>query len=190
MQVKTLKLSAGQIWDGPPVDDLKGYNDDDEIRGLIRTLASRRVPLADATAAIKAFAEKQPAGNRNAKLTLLFAGFLALVNEDRVTIVNGIERFEKRQKARAEQFQKESGEKAKQSEGEKAKSDKDKAENEKGGVEIKGSTDELGNEAAEDWDARIFSDRQANVNFACEIPALIDERAGAMAREIRGQMKD
>jgi hypothetical protein len=35
----------------------------------------------------------------------------------------------------------------------------------------------------------VFQEKQANIPIACEIPQLMDERAGAIARAIRAQMK-
>ena len=39
------------------------------------------------------------------------------------------------------------------------------------------------------WEVRVFQEKQANIPIACEIPQLMDERAGAIARAIRAQMK-
>jgi len=39
------------------------------------------------------------------------------------------------------------------------------------------------------WEVRVFQEKQANIPLACEIPELIDQRAGDIARAIRAQMK-
>ena len=39
------------------------------------------------------------------------------------------------------------------------------------------------------WEVRAFQEKQANIPLACEIPQLIDERAGDVARAIRAEMK-
>ena len=60
VQRKVATLTAAQMWDGPPVDGLVGWSDNEEIRKLVTFLASRRVPLEDATAAVAKFAAAQP----------------------------------------------------------------------------------------------------------------------------------
>ena len=39
------------------------------------------------------------------------------------------------------------------------------------------------------WEVRVFQERQQNIPIACEIPQLMDERAGLVARAIRALMK-
>ena len=62
VQHKIATLTSAQMWDGPPVDDLTAWRDNAEIGKLIPTLASRRVPIEQAAAAIAQFAEAQPQG--------------------------------------------------------------------------------------------------------------------------------
>ncbi|MCK5089191.1 MAG: hypothetical protein KAQ88_04355, partial [Hyphomicrobiaceae bacterium] len=88
-------MTSTQLWDGPPTEDLKAWEDDDDIKSLADVLESRRVPLEDAEKAIKAFAEKQPADQRDEKLTLLFASLLAKVNTDRQFVLKRIVTFQK-----------------------------------------------------------------------------------------------
>lgn len=178
VQRKVDELSAAAIWDGPSVDGLDTWRKDDAVRKLSDYLISRRIPEADAEAAIKRFAEKQPEDVRDRKLTELFAGVLTRTNEERRIVMSGIERFHKRQLARS-------------------------AEIEKAGLELPNGETEASPEQAPageidkltpehekyDWEVRIFQQRQANIPIACEIPQLIDERAGAVARAIRAEMK-
>ena len=127
-----------------------------------------------ATAALDKFAAAQPPEKRDEALKQLFAGLLATVNADRAVVMNGIERFQKRQRARAAEIQRES----------------------EAIREMKASGDEkarAGLKAAEDrynWDVRIFAERQKAVPIACEIPVLIEQRLFALAREIRARMHD
>jgi len=64
---------------------------------LIPTLASRRVPMEQASTAIETFAAAQPKDTRDEALKQLFAGLLKTVNVDRAVVMSGIERFQKRQ---------------------------------------------------------------------------------------------
>ena len=173
-------LSAATIWDGPAITDTTSWRKDEAIRKLSQYLVSRRVKEVDAEAAIKKFAAGLPADTRDAKLTDLFAAVLTRTNEDRKVVMSGIERFHKRQLERAKEIEKE-------------------------GINLppetdSGVTDDSNGPAGEisqlsskeekyKWEVRTFQEKQANIPIACEIPQLIDERAGAIARAIRAEMK-
>src|SRR5262249_15105229 len=136
----------------------------------------RRVPLDQATAAIEQFAATQPPDKRDDALKQLFAGLLSTINNDRAVVMAGIERFQKRQKARA-------------------------AEIERQGVALRelkerSATDEAprsklatANEQ-HDWDVRVFTERQQSLPLACEVPVLIEQRLFELARAIRQHMSE
>jgi hypothetical protein len=158
------------------VDGLEQWHDNAEIGKLIPALTNRRVSLEQATAAIDAFAAAQPQEKRDEVLKLLFAGLLATVNADRAAIMSGIERFQKRQRARAAQIE---------TEGEAIRHLREKAANEE-----KARADLAGAEDRYNWDVRVFTERQQSLPLACEIPVLIEQRLFALAREIRARMHD
>jgi hypothetical protein len=98
------------------------------------------------------------------------------VNSDRAVVMRGIERFQKRQKARAAEIERQ-GEAIRQLR-EKAAAD---------------ATARIELAAAEDrynWDVRVFTERQQALPLACEIPVLIEQRLFELAREIRQRMHD
>ncbi|MBS0234762.1 MAG: hypothetical protein JSR99_14885 [Proteobacteria bacterium] len=177
---KVPTLSAATIWDGPAITDTSSWRKDETIRKLSQYLISRRVSEDDADAAVKKFAAGLPADQHDAKLTELFAAVLTRTNEDRKVVMSGIERFHKRQMERAQEIEKE-------------------------GIQLppeneEGLTDESSGPAGEiaklspkeekyKWEIRTFQEKQANIPIACEIPQLIDQRAGAIARAIRAEMK-
>ena len=175
---KTLQLDAATIWDGPSVEGSKSWQGDDEIRKLSQFLISRRVKLEEVEAAVKKFAEEQPADVRDQKLTDLFAAVLSRANDDRKLIISGIERFHKRQLARAKEIEKQGIVLPKA--GEALPTEPISA------TEIDKLSDE---EERYKWDVRVFQERQQNIPVACEIPQLMDERTGAVARAIRAEMK-
>lgn len=177
---KVPMLSAASIWDGPEIKDTTSWRDDEKIRTLSQYLISRRIKEDDAEAAIKKYAESIPADQRDAKLTELFSAVLTRTNENRKVVMSGIERFHKRQLERAKEIEAEGLEMPPENE--------------------MGVTDDAGGPAGEisklstkeekyKWEIRTFQEKQANIPIACEIPQLIDERAGALARAIRAQMK-
>jgi hypothetical protein len=180
MQRKVEDLSPAQVWDGPPVDDLKGWENDDKIQDLTRILESRRVPLEDAEKAIKEFAQAQPEGERDQKLTLLFASVFAKINGDRKFVIGRIEEFQKRQKARANELEREG-----KALGEKSQPIPSPDSPGAGAVDYKLTPEQ----ETYNWNARIFQDRQQNLAVACDIPALIEARAYDIAKLIRAQMK-
>jgi hypothetical protein len=176
VQHKMAKLSSAQMWDGPSVDDVESWRDLEEIGKLIPTLTSRRVSIEEATAAIEAFAMAQPKEKRDEALKLLFAGLLVTVNVDRAVVMSGIERFQKRQRARAAEIERQ---------GEAIRKLKEKATgDEKARAELAAAEERY------NWDARIFAERQQSLPLACEIPVLIEQRLFALAREIRARMHD
>lgn len=175
---KVLELSPAQIWDGPSLEGTEKWRDDEDIRKLSQYIIARRVPVADAEAAIKKFADATPEAERDKRLTLLFAGVLSRVNDERKIVMNGIERFHVRQKARAAAIEQQGI----------ALPDQGAAlpENPMPASEIDHVSEE---EAKWRWEVRVFQERQQNIPIACEIPQLIEERAGEVARAIRAQMK-
>ena len=176
---KVPELSAAAIWDGPAITDTSSWRKDEQVRKLSEYLISRRIKQADAEAAIKKFADSLPADTRDAKLTELFAAVLTRTNEDRKVVMSGIERFNKRQLERAKEIEKEG-----------LTLPPDKRAEAAGEEPPAGEIGKLSD--AEDkykWEVRVFQEKQAAIPIACEIPELIDQRAGDLARAIRAQMK-
>jgi hypothetical protein len=176
VQRKVESVSVGQIWDGPPTDNVKGWFREKDISNLIEVLSSRRVPVADGEKAIKAFADAQPEDKRDERLTLLFAGLFDKITNQRRAVMTGIEKYQKSQKERARELERQStaiGQlESKQPPG------------------IVDDTPELA--AAREkfnWAQRIFQERQSSMPLACELPVLIEERLYAFSRAIRANMK-
>jgi hypothetical protein len=176
VQRKVAMLSSAQMWDGADVDDLTQWGDSEETTKLIALLASRRVPLEQAAAAIARFAALQPPDKRDDALKLLFAGLISTVNSDRAVVISGIERFQQRQKARAAEIERQGA--ALRQLRERAASD-DKARAELAAAEERYN-----------WDVRVFTERQQSLPLACEVPVLIEQRLFALGREIRARMND
>jgi hypothetical protein len=174
VQRKIPTISAGQIWDGPPVDNIKDF--DPAVRNLTEILESRRISIDDAEKAIKEYTATIPEAERDKKLTELFASFLNEINTDRKFVMGKVEDFQKRQKGRAAELERE---------GEKLAAKGIAATDELLPTETK-----LTPEQQEyNWNARIFQDRQQNLTMACEIPVLIEQRAYEISRLIRSHMK-
>jgi hypothetical protein len=175
-QRKVATLSSAQMWDGPPVDDLTRWQNNEDIEKLVPVLASRRVPLKEAAEAIAQFAESKPQDKRDDTLKLLFAGLLSTINSDRAIVIRGIERFQRRQRARAAEIERQ-GAVIRELEAKVATDEKARAE--------LAETQEKYN-----WDVRVFSERQESITLACEVPVLLEQRVFDLGREIRSRMSD
>ena len=176
VQRKVAMLSSAQMWDGADVDDLTQWRDNEQITKLVAVLASRRVPIEQAAAAIAQFAAAQPPDQRDDALKLLFAGLLTTVNSDRAVVMSGIERFQQRQKARAAEIERQ-GAALRQLRERAANDDQARAE-------LAAAQEQY------NWDVRVFTERQQSLPLACEVPVLIEQRLFALGREIRARMND
>ena len=176
VQRKVETLTSVQMWDGPAVDDLGEWRDNEEMRKLIAVLASRRVPLEQAAAAIAQFAAAQPQAKRDDALKLLFAGLLSTINSDRAVVMSGIERFQGRQKARAAEIERQ---------GALLRQLKERAASEENArAELATAEDKY------NWDVRVFTERQQSLPLACEVPVVIEQRLFELARAIRSHMNE
>jgi len=174
VQRKVPIISAGQIWDGPSIENIKDF--DPAVRNLTDILESRRVSTEDAEKAIKEYAASIPEAERDQKLTELFASFLHDINTDRQFVMGKVEEFQRRQKARAAELEREGQKLA-----EKGLAATD---------ELLPTETQLSPEQQEyNWNARIFQERQQNLTLACEVPTLIEQRAFEISRLIRAEMK-
>jgi hypothetical protein len=176
VQRKVETLSPTAIWDGPPIDGVKGWFREKDISDLINLISSRRVPVEEAEAKIKEFAAAQPEDQRDAKLVLLFAGLFDKIASQRRVVMSGIVKYQKSQIERAKELERQS-------------SDIGALES-KRPPGITEDTPELAQAREKfNWAQRIFQERQSNIPLACELPVLIEERLYALSRAIRGEMK-
>lgn len=171
-QLKVPQLSAAAIWAGPPINDVgTRWRDDPQIADLVPRLAARRTPMNDAEKLANDFVAALP-GDKQAKATLLFAGVFTTLDGERTTVMNGIERFTRKQKEFADKIRGETEEMR-------------TLQDAKGTAPAK--LDELGESIA--WDTRIFEERRKTIGFVCEVPVLIERRLGALARAIQQAME-
>ena len=170
-QAKVPEISLAAVWAGPPLDDIKGkWKDDAKVSALVPKLAARRTSIEDGQKAIAEFlgssADKATAGK------LLFAGLFDTLNAQRSSVLNGLERITRKQRAAAEKIQADAA--AMHALQGSASPDQTKIE-------------ELGNQLV--WQTRIFEDRQRVVKFVCEVPTAIDQRLFALGRVIQQEME-
>jgi hypothetical protein len=157
--LKVPGISIASVWTGPSIEGIdKTEATDPKQAELVSRLAARRTPMEDARKLIADFVagtndEKQQ------KAKSLFAALYSRLNAQRDEVMNGIERFSRKQKAMAEQIR---GETQRMRELQ-DKPDADQAQ-----------SDELANRLS--WQTRIFEDRRKSTSYVCDVPVLIEKR--------------
>jgi hypothetical protein len=175
-QLKVPGISIANVWTGPaiePTDTAKPI--DAKEADLVSRLAARRTPMEDARKLIADYlvgtdAEKQE------KAKTLFAALYVTLDSQRDQVMNGIERFSRKQKAMADNIRAET---------QKLREMQDKAQ-EKG--QDKGSADPAQNEELASqlaWQTRIFEDRRKSTSYVCDVPVLIEKRLFDLGKAIQ-----
>ena len=168
IQRKVPELSLGQIWNGPELPPTaKDWAKDQEIPALVKELAARRVPIAEAQNQIRDFATGLPADQKNARMTMLVQGLFDYMNAERSQVISGIARYARKQLELAARLRKEASE----VDALRAKPDADVNE-----VALR--TDRL------TWETRIFEERVQSLTYVCEVPTLIEQRLYALAKAV------
>jgi hypothetical protein len=168
IQRKVPELSLGQIWNGPELPPTaKDWSQDQEIPALVKELAARRVPIAEAEKQIRDFATGLPADQKNARMAMLVQGLFDYMNAERSQVISGIARYARNQLELAARLRKEASE----VDALRAKPDADVNE-----VALR--TDRL------TWETRIFEERVQSLTYVCEVPTLIEQRLYALAKAI------
>ncbi len=167
-QIKVPTLSPAAFWTGPAIDDVgDAWKKDPEVHNLAEHLAARRTPLPDAEKAASAFITGTPAEKKQ-KAKLLFAGLFSILNDERGQVMNGIERFAKRQEGLRDKLRQELAD---------LRAHQDAAKPDAATV------DKLGNQVG--WDTRIYDERRQTINYVCDVPSTIEHRLFALARAIQ-----
>jgi hypothetical protein len=171
VQAKVPDISLPAVWAGPPIDDVaNAWKDDAEVAALVERLASRRIPVDQAQKAVTDFLARSLDKTTSGKL--VFAGLFDSLNAQRSTVLNGLERVMRKQRAAVEKIRTDTV--ALQTAQSAASPDQAKI-------------DELNNQLV--WEARIFEDRRRVVSFVCEVPTIIDRRLFALSRTIQQEME-
>ncbi len=166
-QIKVPELSIAAVWAGPPIDDVgSAWEDDPAIKNLVVQLAARRTPLPDAEKRISEVVTGS-AAERQQKAKLIFAGLFKTLNQERGEVMNGIERFTRKQKEFADQIRATVFE---------LRAVQDAPRHDEAKI------DELGSRI--EWETRVFEERQKTIGYVCEVPVLIEQRLFALARAI------
>jgi DNA polymerase III alpha subunit len=171
-QVKVPEISVAAVWAGPSIDDVgNAWEDDATIKDLVARLAARRTPLDDAKKAISDLVTGTEA-ERQKKAKLIFAGLFKTLNQERSEVMQGIERYFRKQREFSDQIR---------STILQLRELQDRPDPDQNRI------DELTNRV--EWNTRIFEERRKTMNFVCEVPVLIEQRLFALARAIQQSLE-
>jgi hypothetical protein len=172
VQVKVPEISPAAVWAGAPFDDVgTKWQDDAKIKDLVTRLAARRTSIEDAQKLATEFLGAS-AEHRRENGRLLFAGLFDTLNRLRADVINGIERYTRRQREFAERIRSETL-------ALRELQDKPDAD----AKQVQEQADRL------QWETRIFEDRRRTIGYVCEVPVLIEQRLFALGRAIHQEME-
>lgn len=170
-QAKVPEISLAAVWAGPSLDDVTNtWKTDNKIEPLVARLAARRTSMEDAEKLITDFLSNSKDKAQNGKM--LFAGLFESLNAQRSSVMNGLERVTRKQRAAADKIRADT-----------------LALHELQDSPTPDATkiEQLSNQLT--WETRIFEDRNKVIRFACEVPTIIDQRLFALGRTIQQEME-
>ncbi|GJE60047.1 hypothetical protein [Methylobacterium trifolii] len=176
VQRKVTSLSPGQFWTGPDIAAAGAWGDDTDAAVLAQKVASRRTDLAQVDPLLDEYAAKlAPADKANA-LTRVYAGVFEVLNGERDKVMNGISRYAQGQRRMAERIREEADQ-VSQTKDAPSASDAREMPKEQSDLETKFA-----------WDRRIFQERSQSLTYVCEVPQLLEQRLGEIARKIQARL--
>jgi Spy/CpxP family protein refolding chaperone len=167
-QVKVGELSVGSFWNGPAVDPATvDWQKDAAVAALVGAVTQRRLPMGEAGQRIAAFA-KSAGDNKQQELALVFAGVFDVLNQERRTVIDGLDRFGARQKVLAANLRQE-GETLRAAQTSTPPDD----------AKIGDLTKHLS------WDQQFFETRRQSLRFACDVATTIEQRLYGLSQAIQ-----
>jgi hypothetical protein len=158
-QLKVPGIAIASVWTGPSIEIGDNAKPADAKQAeLVSRLAARRTPIEDARKLIVDYVAGTSA-EKQEKAKTLFAALYSTLNAQRDEVMNGIERFSRKQKAAAADIREEAQKLREMQD----KPNADPAQNE-----------ELASRLA--WQTRIFEDRRKSTSYVCDVPVLIEKR--------------
>ena len=152
-QIKVPEISVAAVWAGPSIDDVgNAWEEDATIKDLVARLAARRTPLDDAQKA-KSDIITGTESERQKKAKLIFAGLFETLNHERSEVMQGIERYFRKQREFSDQIR---------STILQLRELQDRPDPDQSRI------DELTNRV--EWDTRIFEERRKTMNSSAKCP--------------------
>jgi hypothetical protein len=169
-QLKVPEISVASVWAGPPLDAADTAKPADEKQAdLVARLAARRTPIDEARKLIADYVVGTTA-EREQKAKSLFGALYSTLNAQRDEVMNGIERFSRKEKAMADDIRAQT---------EKLRTMQDQATD-------PAQTQQLASQLA--WQTRIFEERRKSTSYVCDVPVLIEKRLFDLGSAIQSAM--
>lgn len=164
-QIKVPQLSLASVWSGPPLP--ADWQQDQQAVDLAQAVAKRRMPVDQAQQEIRVFAQ-QAGEQKQVQLLRLMGGLFSTLDDERSSVIAGLDRFGARQKELAAQL----------------RNDNEKlrglqADSGSGAGEINQTTQRV------TWEAQVYQDRRQALSYACDVPGKIEQRLFALARTVQ-----
>jgi hypothetical protein len=179
VQRKVTSLSPGQFWTGPDLGAAATeWGGDTDAAALAQKIASRRTELSEVDGLLDGYLEKVGADRqaRQTGLTRVYAGVFEVINGERAKVMGGITRYAQGQRRMAERIREEADQ-ISQTKDAPSASDAREIPKEQSEVETKFA-----------WDRRIFQERSQALTYVCEVPTLLEQRLGEIARRIQAKL--
>ena len=168
-QIKTPTFSLASVWAGPQLDlNSRNWRDESDVADLTAKMAQRRIPVPEVESSIASFKAKAGA-NADSKLLAAFAGAFEDLSEQRSQVLQGLDRFGRKQRALADRIRAEN-----------AAVQESSDQNREGQAPPGGESQEQ-----LQWDIRVFDERRQTIGYVCEAPTLIEQRIGEIARSVQ-----
>lgn len=178
VQRKVATLSPGQFWTGPDLGASSSeWGNDNEAAALAQKIASRRTDLQEVDGLLDAYVAKlADKAAREQGLTRVYAGVFEVINGERNKIMHGIARYAQGQRRMAERIREEADQ-ISQTKDAPSAADARELPKEQSELETKFA-----------WDRRIFQERSQSLTYVCEVPTLLEQRLGEIARKIQAKL--
>ncbi len=169
VQILVPEVPAAVVWAGPPITELgENWWEIDDVNKLVQRLTAPNYDQDRADSEIAEFAAKQKPAQKDPMLTLLFAGVLESLNNDRKKMLDGIKRYARGQAERATRLGDDLDEIIRL-ESDTSAAAKSRLEMMQKEMEIK---------------QRMFDERETFIQHLCTRPAVIEQKLGSLARTI------
>lgn len=164
------EVSAGAFWSGE-LPDSTDWKNDEILARLAENASDRTISYEQSLDKVKTFLNHLEGNSRDQKYrkaALLASALTDTINDKRVQVLNGIERFAKRQQMMITRIE------AQDKKLKELQDDDDSADAAK--------LSDL--EARQKWDIRVFEEREWQKNYLCEQAVLLEQRFFLLGREI------
>jgi hypothetical protein len=169
-QIKVAELSLSAVWSGPAVDPQDmAWKSNPEVASLVEKLAPRRQPVDRAQTLIHDFAQNV-GEQRQTELLQVLVGLFNVLDQERSSVLAGLDRFGRRQKELAAQI----------------RQDNEKLRALQTEASDPGAAQQMTRQVT--WEAEVFQDRRQAMSYACEVPGKIEHRLFTLAHQIQREL--